>query len=105
MSKTRILLSALLLAGLAIIGYSRFQAQEAEDCPITVVVPKEGAVPNENGIFIATAENTTTLCFDTPAQAARYRTDGALDFPDDVDAEVLESAEREYYDSLSTSHN
>ena len=107
MLRRRILLSALILAGLGITVYSRFQAAEAEaaDCPITSVMINEDAVPNEEGAIEVTPENSTVKCFDTPAQSMRYITNGAVDLPNDASQQEADEAYQVYYEKLSASEN
>lgn len=99
MLKLRLVLSALILAGLAVIGYSRFQAAQAEtnDCPILSVRVNEDAVPNDEGAIEITSENSTVRCFDTPAQSLRDVTDGEVDLPDDASQEEADAAYEVYY--------
>lgn len=101
----------MILAGLAIIVHSRFQAAEAEatDCYIMTIMINEDVVPNDEGVIEVIPENTTVKCFDTPAEHARWASAGAVDLPDDTSQqevdEAFEAYYQAYYESLKASEN
>lgn len=100
MLKLRLLLSILILAGLAVIGYSRSQEAKADTTESHCATLNE---PDEfvmvDGERVMNSKVVDRKCFESEVEVLRYFSDGAIDLPEDASRQEIEDAMDAHYQS------